>query len=140
MNKEQKKSGLRNRKGVTIVEVVIALVIISVISASAVDLIMRALRIENNFTTVTQAEMQAENVLDCFRFSDNDATFSQALKKAGDYKFQPGENAYILEGKTIKIIVKASFSPKTLAYTAEKYNGEQIYSFSYPLAGEGGAP
>lgn len=138
MKKQQKKAGLRSRKGVTIVEVVIALVIISIISASAVDMMLRAVRIESNFTTVTQVKQQAENVLDCFRFCDDADTFSQALQKLGDFTYQ--DSAYRMEDNAVTITVKVTFSPKKLEYTAEDQDGEQIYSFTYPPTGEGGAP
>ena len=137
MRKKVNKSGLRSRKGMTVVEVAIALTMISIISGAAVSMAMHSVKVEANFVTVTQTQISGENVLECFRFADNEETFLQALQKLDDFTFDPEENAYIADGGRMTVTVKASFSPKKLEYTAVKNNGETIYSYTFPV--EGGA-
>ena len=137
MNNAVNKTGLRSRRGVTVAEVAIALVIIAIISGTAVGLILNSVKVEANFVAVTQTQTSAENVLECFRFSDNPDTFLQTLQTLGAYEFDSEQNAYILTGKTVNVTVKASFAPKKLEYTAVKSNGEEIYSYTFPV--EGGA-
>mgnify|MGYP003297563878 CR=1 FL=1 len=137
MNHVMNKTGRCGRKGVTIVEVTIALIIIAIISGAAVSMMLMSVNVESNFVTVTRAELYGENVLECFRFSDNPSTFLQVLRKTGAYEYVSEENAYILEGKGLTVTVKASFSPRKLVYTAVNSHGEEIYSYTYP--GEGGA-
>lgn len=137
MNRIVDKTGLSSRRGVTIVEVVIALVVIAIVSASAVSLMMLSVDVEANFVTVTYAEISGENVWECFRFSGNHQTFLRALQKIAAFEYLEEENAYVYEGKNMTVTVKASFSPKELDYTAVKPNGEIIYSYSYPSEGGG---
>lgn len=137
MKKSIKKTGLRCRKGITVAEVAVALVIISIVSAAAVGMALSSVKVEANFVAVTQTQTSAQNVLDCFRFSDDADTFLQALQKLGNYTFNAEENAYVLTAKNMTVTVKASFSPKNLEYTAAKPSGEEIYAFTFPL--EGGA-
>lgn len=137
MSRIANKTGLRSRKGVTIVEVVIALVIIGIISASAVSMMLLSVDIEANFVTVTYAEISGENVLECFRFSDDRETFLLALQKTAAFEYRLEENAYIFEGKNMTVTVKASFSPRKLEYSAVKPNGEVIYTYTFPSEGGG---
>ncbi len=137
MNKKVNKSGLRSRKGISVAEVAVALVIITIISGAAISLVLNSVKVETNFVAATQTQTSAENVLECFRFSDNADTFLQALQTLDAYEFDSEQNAYILTGKTVNVTVKASFAPKKLEYTAVKSNGEEIYSYTFPV--EGGA-
>lgn len=137
MKKSIKKTCLRRKKGITVAEVAVALAIISIVSAAAMGMALSSVKVEANFVAVTGAQTSAENVLDCFRFSDNADTFFLALQRLGDYEFNAAENAYILTEKNMTVTVKASFSPKKLEYTATKPGGEEIYTYTFPL--EGGA-
>lgn len=137
MNSVMNKTGCSSRKGVTIVEVTIALVIIAIISGAAVSMMLMSVNVESQFATATRAELYGENALECFRFSDNPTAFLQVLRKTGDYEYVSGENAYILAEKGLTVTVKASFSPRKLVYSAVNSHGEEIYSYIYP--GEGGA-
>ena len=134
MKKSIKKTGLRRQKGITVAEVAVALAIISIVSAAAIGLALSSVRVEANFVAVTQAQTGAQNVLDCFRFSDNGDTFSVALEKLG-YAFHAADNAYILTEKNLAVTVKASFSPKKLEFTAAKHSGEIIYAYTFPENG-----
>ena len=137
MNRKMNKTGLRSRKGISVAEVAVALAVISIISGAAVSMAMHSVKVEANFVAVTQTKNSAESVLECFRFADSEETFAEALQKLGDYEFKSEENAYVLAGKSVTVTVKASFSPKKLEYTAVKNNGEEIYSYTFPV--EGGA-
>lgn len=137
MRKKVNKSGLRSRKGMSVAEVAVALAVISIISGAAVSMAMHSVKVEANFVAVTQTKSSAESVLECFRFADSEEVFAQALQKLGAFEFKPEENAYVLEGKSVTVTVKASFSPKKLEYTAAKNSGETIYSYTFPV--EGGA-
>lgn len=136
MKKLIKKTGLRRKKGITVAEVAVALAIISIVSAAAIGMALNSVKVETKFVAVTQARTNAENVLDCFRFSENADTFSQALQKLG-YEFDSVKNAYTLTEKNVSVTVKASFSPEKLDYTAVKPNGDLIYAYTFP--NDGGA-
>ena len=137
MKKSIQKTGLRRRKGITVAEVAVALVVISIISAAAVGLALNSVKVESNFTAVTAAQNHGQNVLNCFRFSDDADTFFQALQKLGAYEFDSAQNAYVLTEGGLTVTVKASFAPKKLEFTAAKQNGDEIYTYTFPA--EGGA-
>lgn len=137
MKKTIKKTGLYRRRGITVAEVAVALVIISIVSAAAVGLVLNSVKVESNFAAVTAAQNSAQNVLDCFRFSDDADTFLQALQKLDDYEFDPVQNAYVLTEGGLTVTVKASFAPKKLEFTAAKQNGDELYTYTFPA--EGGA-
>lgn len=137
MTEKLKKAGLRRRKGITVVEVAVALAVISIVSAAAVGLILNSVNVEAKFQAVTQVQNQANSVLDCFRFSSDEDTFSQALQHLGEYTFDPQSHAYTLTDGAISVTVKASFAPKKLEFAAAKKSGEEIYTFTFPA--EGGA-
>lgn len=137
MNRKMNKTGLRSRKGISVAEVAVALAVISIISGAAVSMAMHSVKVEANFVAVAQTQNNAESVLECFRFADSEEVFAEALQKLGDFTFNPEENAYVLQGKSVNVTVKASFSPKKLEYTAAKNSGEEIHTYTFPV--EGGA-
>lgn len=137
MNHTVKRNGLRRHRGMTVVEVTIALVIITIISAAAVGMVLRSVSVEANYLAIADAQSSAADVLNCFRFSEDADTFLQALQALDNFAYNQEENAYVCRSKTITVTVKASFSPKKLDYTVAKPSGETIYSYTFPT--EGGA-
>ena len=135
MKQNRKQTGLQGRKGVTIVEVAIALAIIAIVSASAVGMVLISVNIEAKFVTNTYTENSVESVLECFQYAKDEATFYTALQMLDDYQYDGEQEAYILEGKYLTVTVKASFAPRKLEYTAVRNTGEEIYSYTYPMGG-----
>lgn len=134
---------LRSRKGMSMVEVVIALVIIAVISASALSMIMMSINVEANALRSVEVAESVDIAIDCFRFAGSEEEFLQALQKCAPY--EQSENSFRLKaaGFTVTIIV----SGDQFEYTAVNADGETIYTFTYTKgsaaadptqAGEGG--
>ena len=63
------KKQLNSRKGVTVAEVVIALVIIAAISAFTLSLIVMSIGVENKSESAIEVKNAAENAIECFRFA-----------------------------------------------------------------------
>ena len=130
---------LRSRKGMSMVEVVIAMVIISVISASALSMIMMSINVEANAIRSVEIEESAENAIDCFRFAESDGEFLQALQKCAPY--EQVETRFVLKAAGFTVTVVPSGNQ--FEYTAVDADGETIYTFTYSKgnptqAGEGG--
>ena len=142
---------IRSRRGVTIMEVVIALVIITTISAVSLSMIVISHDMEAKAESAITAKNAAENAIECFRFADgNKTTFWECLKKTADaYEFigftndgqegavdktDPSANrARLVEnGCTVTV----SWINGKILFSAINAKGEEIYSFTYP---EGGA-
>ncbi len=144
---------IRSRRGVTIMEVVIALAIITIISAVSLSMIVISHDVERKAESAITAKNAAENAIECFRFADgNKTTFWECLKKTADtYEF--GRISFDEDGKfevteTLETASKARLisngctimitcaKGKTFEFSAINAKGEEIYSFTYP---EGGA-
>ena len=97
------KSKLSSRKGVSLVEVVVALTIISIISVAAFSLIMSSMDLENNIMRDVEISAAADDVLDCFMFAKTKDQFSKIIVENFGYK----ENGatYLLEKGSYTIIV-----------------------------------
>lgn len=121
---------LRSRKGMSMVEVVVALVIISVISASALSMIMMSVNVEADAVRSVEVSESVDNAIDCFRFAETPAEFLEALQKTAPYEQDPeNENRFMLKaaGFTATILV----SGDQFEYTAVNADSETIYSFTY---------
>lgn len=122
---------LKTKKGITIVEVVITLVLIAMVMASAISVIIMSIDIENNSATAVEMKNSAQNVLECFRFAESEEEFSQALSKCGNYQ-KADDGSYILTGTNLIITVKPNFTENKLEFYATNSDGDEIYSFGYP--------
>lgn len=132
------KALLRSRRGITMVEVVVGLVIISIISISALSLILRSVNVEKQSFSVIEAEYAAENTLACFRYAQTQEEFVQAMCQTAPYELQE-DGSLLLARNGCTVTVLADYATRSFAYTAVDPNGVVIYSFHYPR-NAGGAP
>lgn len=121
---------LRCRKGMSMVEVVIALVIISIVSAAALSVILMSVDVEADAIRSVEIAESAENAIDCFRFAESPAEFLEALKNTASYIQNP-ENPDQFIWKTTGFTVTITVSGNQFAYTAVNSDSETIYSFTY---------
>lgn len=121
---------LRCRKGMSMVEVVIALVIISVISAAALSMIMMSVNVEADAVRSVEVAESVDNAIACFRFAENHETFLQALQKTAPYEQDP-ENLNRFLMKASDFTVAILFSGDQFEYTAVNADSEVIYTFTY---------
>ena len=117
----------RSRRGISLVEVVVALAVITIISAAALSLVISSARVDANSLRSTQVMMAAENVLECYRFAENDGDFADLLQKTGDYKGSDG--VFVLTEKSYTITV--NYTGTKLTFSATDGDGEEIYSYEF---------
>lgn len=67
------KKRVYSRNGITVAEVVIALVIIAVISACTLSLIVMSIGVETKSESAIEVKNAAENAIECFRFARDNA-------------------------------------------------------------------
>ena len=135
--KQPIRSRRNNRRGVTMVEVVVALIMISVVSAAALTMVMMSISVEQKAVTSLSVKTDAENVLNCFRYAETEEEFLEALKKTGAYE-KDAEGHFVLSAEEFSVIVSADFSADSFVYTATNPDGEIIYTFTYPRSLEEG--
>ena len=117
----------RSRRGISLVEVVVALTVITIISAAALSLVISSARVDANSLRSTQVMMAAENVLECYRFAESEEEFAALLEKTGDYK--KVDNAYVLTEKAYVITVH--YTNTQLTFSATDSDGKEIYKYEF---------
>lgn len=126
MRRSSTKSA-RSRRGISLVEVVVALAVITIISAAALSLVISSARVDANSLRSTQITIAAENSLECYRFAESEEEFAELLEKTGDYK--KVDDAYVLTEKAYVITV--NYTDTKLTFSATDGDGEEIYSYEF---------
>lgn len=135
-----KRRGNLNREGkggFTMVELVVALVIIAIVSLATVSLIITQNNMNQKATQVIEATNVAENAIECFRFAVNDEndtirSFYDAFVKTGYVDTEeydsPSDN-YILDvhGATIEITIVGN----KITINAKASDGDKIIEKTY---------
>ena len=117
----------RSRRGISLVEVIVALAVITIISTAALSLVISSARVDANSLRSTRVMIAAENALECYRFSDSEDEFVALLRKTGDYK--KVDDAYVLTEKAYVITV--NYTDTKLTFSATDGDGEEIYSYEF---------
>ncbi len=118
------------RRGITLVETVIALAMIGVILAAAASLMLSSVKAENRALDELHLAATAENAVECFRYAkDADELFAALL--ATDPDFVKAGEAFLLYRGSCKITVSADFATNTIDIVAADRRGEEIYRISY---------
>ena len=117
----------RSRRGISLVEVVVALAVITIISAAALSLVISSARVDANSLRSTQITIAAENSLECYRFAESEEKFAELLEKTGDYK--KVDDAYVMTEKAYVITV--NYTNTRLTFSATDGDGEEIYSYEF---------
>ena len=101
----------RNRKrGFTVVELVVALAVILIVSATAIGLVNTQNTIYLRTMQTTEATNMAENAIECFRFAGkNDGESFEVLFERTGYELQPetvdGATVYTVESNGMEVTI-----------------------------------
>ncbi len=125
------KSNHSTRRGISIVEVTIALVIISILSIAALSMIQVSVNVEQKTMIALEATNAGENAVECFRYAETDEEFLECLLLTGDYVERDGN--YVLYGDTYTVTVRPEGNQ--LDYSAVNADGEEIYAFTFRKGG-----
>lgn len=123
---------IRSRRGISLAEVMIALAIITIVSAAALSLTLSSAKVDAMALRTTQITMAGENALECFRYADNDGDFGELLKKTGNYTSSVN-GVYTLEEEMYTITVNADYTNNTMSFVA-KTNDEaqkELHKYSF---------
>lgn len=123
----------RSRKGITLVEVVVALTIITVISGATVLLLSASVRSDARTLDSFYASAEAENAVECFRFADDGSELLRALDAVDpDYKQSETDGRiFVLRKNTYTVKITADFTYNTIEITVVDIYGDTIYSLDY---------
>ncbi len=132
------RKGREGKGGFTMVELVVALVIIAIVSLATVSLIITQNNLNLKSTQVIEATNVAENAIECFRFAVNDPDTTLSVKDKFVTAFEltdielgeaDAEGWYTVNqhGATIKIKIDGN----TIYIEAIASDGETIIDDSY---------
>lgn len=128
-----KKIISNSRKGFSIMEVVVALVVITLVSGVVATLIASSDTIERNTMSVLNATNVTENIIDCYRFADSKEEFEPLLQKLGikyEHSLNEEKDQYLIIKDNYRITVEIDFVAHRLEIDTI-VDGDEIYSYIY---------
>lgn len=123
-----------SRRGISIVEAVIAIAIIMIVSMSAISLQIAMIESEKKSARNAEIIQLADDTLDCFNWAANGADFKTAMLKLGFQPPQTPDVKYTLtaeSGYGIEVWVDYTEQPYQFEFNATTESGDEIYSFAY---------
>ena len=127
-NLSKNRSRLSSRNGVSLVEVVVALAVISIISFAAFSLILSSMDLENDMMRDVEISAAADEALDCFIFANDEGDFSEVMctylgYAKEDEKYRLDKGNYVIE---------VTYSETQMDFKAKDENDNIIFKFEKP--------
>ena len=125
------KKIIRNpRKGVTLVELVIALSVISIITVAAISMLHSTIKIEVKSAAIIEANNTVESIVEAFNYAENKDEFSSIISNLhGQIQIPVGnEGEYKIDRGTYEINIIYTYTDN---YSKIEINA--IYSDGYEI-------
>lgn len=123
---------LRSRKGLSLVEVMVALAVIAIISAAALSLVVSSSRLDAKSVKTAKVMMAAENALECFRYADDTGEFKDLLNETDAvYTSQDGKLVTNANGYVIHITVDETYKELTFVAYETDEKGQKTEDIIY---------
>ena len=141
------KKHMRSRKGISLAEVAVALVIISVVSLSTLTVVMMSANVEKKTVVALEVRNSAEIAIECFRFADgNEDVFIECLNETitlEEQKFAPENGDYRSKADkyTVTIMLLKELKEQEqetvvgFTYRAVNEANEEVYAFTFRNGG-----
>lgn len=123
---------LRNKRGISLAEAVIAMAVILIVSATATTLVTYFARISARMTQRNEATDITQNSFECFAFCDTKADFDAKLTWL-DYAFDNEDDVYTLEGNDYTITMTIHFGEQYATFAAEAHDKKGRGILEIPL-------
>jgi len=81
---------LRDRKGITMTEVIIAMAAVILVSGAAISLLIASVQFDSKYDSQTRALNACESAVHCLRFTDEESELEGYLVRLGFYKEAEG--------------------------------------------------
>ena len=134
------KRYIRNKKGISIAECVIALTVITVISFAALSILLSSVSAKKAAVSRAEAQSFAESAFECFKASDNEAEFTANMQFAENVTLTGSESegftryTYQCEEDQYTAILDVKYSENERSELNIKVldkNEKEIIAFSY---------
>ena len=137
---------IRARKGISLAEVVIALVVITIISLATLSVVFVSAKVESKTIVAMEVRNSAENAMECFRFAGGSVdTFKKCLNLSvgadedavdvwqfADDTYSYNAGRYMV---TIKLIKDENNKLIGFEYAAKDSTGADVYDFTFKNGG-----
>ncbi len=125
------------RRGFSIAEAVVAMMLISIVSVSAFTAVTASMRVNKRVVMRFSSLNLINDCLECFKFSEDSAAFNKALafygkdSENGDYTEVQIflDDVYVFWDKTYNAVVTINWEKKTFVATAIDKDGALFYEF-----------
>ena len=121
------------RKGVTLVELIIALSIISIVTVASITMMNSSIKIETRAASIIEANKTVESIVEIFRYSDNEDDFESLCKEFFDINNLPESSfddkhykRYTINRGGYSIIIDYYYTIHTIPENEEKNIGYKI--------------
>lgn len=115
---------LRSRRGSSLVEVVVTLAIVGIIMAVASSITLSSVSAQTDARLQTQANECAYNVVECFRFADNQDDFISALQTAYPDAVNNEDGTYSFQFDNVAVTVGVQYNSDNSYVTVTASYGE----------------
>ena len=128
MNKYLKKL----KRGISLIEVVIAIFIITLITGTAITVISASAKNEQQNLRDTQVALSTQTAIDCFNYANDFDEFLVVLSTIdNDYKNSQGTNVVTLEKQSYNLSITADFDQKVISISAKDKAGKSLSNVTY---------
>ena len=128
MNKYLKKL----KRGISLIEVVIAIFIITLITGTAITVISASAKNEQKNLRDTQVVLSTQTAIDCFNYANDFNEFLVVLSTVdSDYKNAQGTNVVTLEKQGYNLSIVADFNQKVITISAKDKAGKSLSNVTY---------
>lgn len=124
----------KSNRGISIMEVVVAILVITIISVATTSLILNSAKKEKANARAMEIASFSESTIESFRFYDNYAEFFNQIKELDGTATEKNGSIVVEKGDyTIAITVDSLYNNILINATDE--GGESLYSLSYTRGG-----
>lgn len=130
------KTQVKRRRGITLLETVIALAVIMLVSSAGVSVAVIFSKAEAKNLAQAQAASYGESVVECFRYCENNAEMesSLALLDGEFYRVsarENGDHVYRLEKKSFVMTVISDLTHNKLEIQIVDNSGNEMNKMNY---------
>lgn len=115
-------------RGISLIEVAVALAVISLVSVATLSVILSSSRVKNEAIDTVLAVNLAENAVECFSYANDENEYYSILSKtdSGYRRLSSGE--YILSKDRYTVTLSIDYDSGELRFDAVYDDGEVVYS------------
>ena len=139
------KKNMYSRRGVSLAEVVVALLVISIISVATMSVILLSAKQETKSMQAFEVRNSAENAIECFRFASgqeggfDSEIFIECLEMTTQGKsFAEQGGSYVLNAGSYLVKIALLTEQEKVygfSYLAADHNGEEIFRYTFRNGG-----